>query len=146
MLGGLICGLIVGIAIGLLFAAVILRSACHLVGVKVPEMMQAIGINIVAGLACLLPNYGAKLGAEYALANYQLDLMTVTIGLMVVNLLSNMLIAALVYASMLDTSFGKGIIIYWVQVAIIVLIAGVVLAVIFLLDGGVEMPKIFNRN
>ncbi|MBY0527037.1 MAG: hypothetical protein K2R98_26825 [Gemmataceae bacterium] len=58
MLGAMCCVFLFAIPIGLAVGAVILRSACHMVGVRVPDFLKAMGIVLLTGIANAVASFG----------------------------------------------------------------------------------------
>ena len=65
---GFVCvAVVIGLLIGLAIGAVILRSACHLIGVPVPDFGKAMGVVFVTGLVTGLANFGVQFVLQSAM-------------------------------------------------------------------------------
>lgn len=131
----MLCVLVIAIPLGLVIGAVILRSACHFVGVKVPNFGYAMVVALVRGLANFVVSFmvgfgiGMVMGAGSAMmkgdkrGNAEAMMMGAQLLSSIVSLLVNMPISAVIYMGMLEAvSFGKGILIYLVELLISIFI------------------------
>src|SRR5262249_46741492 len=131
---GLLCAAaLVGAVVGLALGAVVLRVACHFVGVPVPNFGRAVLIILTLAIV----ENAINLGIHYVVTDV---LRTARIAAGVMNgpwtgtlvataiiLPINLIISAAVYSSMLDkVSFGQGVLIFLVQFLIVLLIVGIV--------------------
>ena len=128
----LIVGVAVGVFFGLLITAVILRAACHFLSVREPGLGRAMLISFIVGLVGTVINVviisvfagagaAGKAGAAAGSTNWLFNAISVVV---------NMFVAGGIYSTMIPgVSFGRGILIYWVQVLIILVIAVILFAV-----------------
>jgi hypothetical protein len=137
--GTMIVGMIVTVAfmtVGLLIFGLVLNSLCSTFGIDVPGYWRSVGINLlcyeavwaVGNIAAVVTGVGevgaggvgpAEIGAIF--------------GQLVVVLIASAAVSAGVYAVTLDTSIGKGILLWLIQFVILILllfIVGCVLAIV----------------
>lgn len=139
----LCCVVVVGIPIALVIWSVILRSACHFVGVCVPEVARGMRIMFVAGLVNGIVGFGISLvvgvvwGEDPTRAvgrpssvnreSFQAaQLLSAALSLPIQALLS-----ARIYSLMLDDcSFGRGFLVWLVQILIGLFIAAFIMGIV----------------
>ncbi|MBI1373956.1 MAG: hypothetical protein GC159_14630 [Phycisphaera sp.] len=118
-----IIGFLIGVAIG----AALLRIGCQIVKVPVPEFGKAMGVVIVAAIASFAVSFmfgftmGAMIGADP----------TALRVIQIINLPISACLYATIYMAMLPTTFGKGLLIWLVQAAVVFAIVIVVVIVLF---------------
>jgi hypothetical protein len=139
---GVICMLVVMSPVFLLFLfflSVILRGACALLGAKEPTIAAGMKMVFVASLISALINLALGFTILSILSGGRFDdppsLPTeVVLGLL--GTVVNMTVPARLYSQKIPgVSFGKGILIYWIQTLIFlfilgVIVGGVVLAIV----------------
>jgi hypothetical protein len=126
-----VCASVVGLPISLLIGAVVLRAACHFVGVKVPKLRQAVGIILVNLIVSTL--VGAVVGLILGILLYTVgihdEVVVVAIGA-ALGIPLGMVVAAAVYSRLLDeVSFARGMLIWLVQLVIGLVISAFILVV-----------------
>ena len=133
---GLVCvvlGAVVGLVIGLVIAAVLLRAAVSFFnklagGPNAPEAVpepgfgKAMGISFVTGLV----NYGVG----FVLEQVGLAIKTHPLAVQAVSLPVSALMMGVLLASMLPTTFGKGVVIALLNMAVMLAIVIVIVAVV----------------
>lgn len=120
LIGGLI-----GLFVALLIMAVVLRAACYCVGVKEPELFPAMGVVFLVALCAGFINFvvGFVIGATLAGGGQKVDTPGIKALLHLIGLGVNTLVAAGFYSSFLkNCTFGKGALIYLLQLVIIIAI------------------------
>src|SRR6185437_12697821 len=115
---GFVCvAAVVGLLVGLVIGAVILRSACHLTRSPVPEFGKAMGVVFVAGLLIGFANFGVQFVLALAFQGPGKDpnIVGQLISLAII-IPMDFCLSAAIYSSMLEgVSFGKGLLIYLIQ-------------------------------
>jgi len=144
---GIMCvALVVGVLIGLLVGAVILRSACHFCSVAVPTLGSAMGIVFIRAIVTGLVGFG--IGFVTALVAKDSGLPPAALQAIpsLISLPINFLIAAGIYTAALDVSFGRALLVHLVEFLIVLVIAVVIIVVVvgvLYLTGG-SLPQL-NR-
>jgi hypothetical protein len=135
----LVCAGLFALLIGLLLGAVILRAACWMCSVKEPNVLPAMGIVLLTGLAGLPVSLGLRALFVSTAGGNGMDIVMPGAGMQIWTTVADlaglplqMLIAAGIYSvTIRGVSFGKGILIWLVQL-LIAIIVGVVLGVFVL--------------
>jgi hypothetical protein len=127
-------GIVVGVPIFLAISAVILRIACSMSGVSAPGFGKALSVTFVADLVSSLGAF--FIGLLLVLTNkYNLDPKTLGLIANGVNFPLGAVMSAAIYSGMLPSSFGKGLLIWFIQFLMVVGVSvavGVAIALTFL--------------
>ncbi len=130
---------IFALVLALLIAAWLLRAACYVLRVHRPSYTRAIQIVLAAWLANLLA--GLLLGFVFVIIAStagQIDPDRLEFLANVTGFTIGALISAWVYMTMLPTSYGKALAIYFVQMLIMFLVALSISALVGLFVGAVQ--------
>ena len=109
------------------FGAVILRVACSMVGVDIPEFGRAMMITFLAWIANAAVVIVIYLVMGAGSGNPQAAQITAS----VLSLPVNLCLSAAIYSFMLETTFGKGILILLVQQLVLIIIAASVYTIVW---------------
>ncbi len=121
--------------LALVVGALVLRLACKICGATVPSFLKAVGVVIVVGIASAIPYVivVAVMGVVARAVGTGGSAIIMLIGV-VIGLLLIALVSAALYMPLLSTSFGKGIAIFLVQLAIAIAIGLVITLVVFVVS------------
>lgn len=148
ILAAMCCVFVVIIPIALAIGATILRAACSFVGVRQPDFMKAMGIVLLVGIVTSIVNFtiqvgmGVLLGASFAArgpgpapeALKAVQLISTFVCLPV-----DALITGALYVPLLETTFGKGLLVWLMQFLIGIAIAiaiGIAVVLLVVVVGG----------
>lgn len=146
MLAGILCLVVFAVAFGLLVGAVIFRAACSIYNrlcqpenrVPDPSFGKAMLIAFVSGVAQNIVGVVIGFAIGIASAGVGLDEDVASIAAGLVSIPFSLLISAAINAWLLPTTFGRGLMVALVQLAIVitvVLVVGVVVLVFMLAVG-----------
>jgi hypothetical protein len=149
-LGGMLCALVVGLLVGIVLGAAILRAACSLYNkliggrdmpgaVAEPPFGKAAGIVVVIGLVNLVVGLGLGLAIGIGGAAMGANPQALQVITQLLSLPIGFLVAAGMLAAMLPTTFGRAVVVTLLQyVIVLVIVVGVlvIIGVVFLLMGG----------
>jgi hypothetical protein len=133
---GRIMASVLFMTVGLLIFGLVLNSLCSTFGIDSPGYWRSVGINLLCYEAVWA--VGSIAGAVTGVGDGGAVEIGAIFGQLVVVLIASAGVSAGVYAVTLDTSIGKGIVLWLVQFVILVLllfIVGCVLGIIFMALG-----------
>ena len=146
IIGGLLCGLVIAVAIGTLCGAIVLRTACWLYnklagGTGSPSAVAEPGFGKAACISFVTTLVQFGVGVALSMAGYAAELGDITINC--ISLPLSLIVAAGMISGMLPTTFGRGILIALLQVGVMIAVGLVLLAIfaLYLLVGFAFMKK-----
>ena len=113
------------------FGAVILRVACSMVGVDIPEFGRAMMITFLAWIANAAMIIVINLVIVVVMSATGGNPQAAQITASVLSLPVILCFSAAIYSFMLETKFGKGILILLVQQVVLIIIAASVYAIVW---------------
>jgi len=139
--------LVLAVVIVLSIGAILLRAACSICRVESPSFLMALLVTLAVGIVNGIVGFGIGFGVVLAGAGAGADVQTLQALQALSSCASlpiNMVISAALYAAMLKTSFGKGILIWLCQLVVlaIIAVAVVVVVVVVMMIAGVAISGI----
>jgi hypothetical protein len=137
---------VLGVLFALLIGSVILRMACYMCGVREPSLGAAMGMVLLVAVLSVVVQFGAGLllamylgppnpqpGVGFLIPNPQMRPGQVHLLFHAVGFLINMLVAAGTYSTFMpEIGFARGVMIYFTQILLMVVLAVLIVALLVL--------------